>query len=435
MKSSRSLDSRKKNPDRDVQLLIEKFVYGGVGLARREGKVYLVRYSLPGEVVKAEILKDQRDHTEATTSQTLLPSPGRREPFCPYYGKCGGCHVQHATYEYQLKLKEEVLKETLKRLGGLDKVPRIKVIPSPSETSYRIRVQFKSQSGSIGFYRWGEREIVDIENCPVAHSRINDLIPHLKEISKVIETSAEFHITYSPSEDKFLLSIISPAQLDRATLRSLKDLLPNEVVGVGNFARPGGTMSRRNWLGQEHLYFEVGPYRYRVSSDSFFQVNYLLWQEFIESVVNGAEFRKGIELFCGAGFFSIPLSEKGNFLEASDSNPHAINDAVYNAKVNGRENLLFLKSGAYRHLKMRGGDVIDLLLLDPPRGGLGKMDLEMIASNKPERIIYVSCNPSTLARDLKFLTQKGYSLQGIKMIDLFPQTYHIESICHLVVHE
>jgi 23S rRNA (uracil1939-C5)-methyltransferase len=435
LKSSQSSENRKRTVRSEVQLIIEKPVYGGYGLGRLKGKVFLVRYALPGEVIEAEVLKEHRDHSEATATRIIFPSEARREAPCPYYGKCGGCHLQHAEYSEQINLKRSILLETLGRTGGLKNIPEPDVIPSPRELGYRVRVQFKAEGGRVGFFRWGERELVDVEECPVAHPRINSLIPELRKISETIKVPLEFHLTYSPSDEKFLLGIVSPAEIPKPLLENFFKDLPEEVAGIGNFSRIKNSLNLRSWIGQEHIYFRVKNFTYRVSAGSFFQVNHLLWERFIDEVVKGETFKKAIELYCGVGFFSVPLSERGHFLESSDSNPSAINDAEYNAKLNKRDNLLFVKTGAYRHLKSRGGEVIDLLLLDPPRPGLGKGEAELIAKNKPERIIYVSCNPSTLARDLSYLQKAGYRVESVKIIDLFPQTFHIETIVKMSVQE
>ena len=433
MKSSQSSESRKKS--RAVDLFIEKPVYGGFGLAREKGKVYLVRYTVPGELVTAFPVKEKRDHTEAVASEVKIPSEARREPLCPFYGRCGGCHYQHIEYEHQLSIKKIILEETLRRVGKVNRFPEVQVLPSPEEFGYRIRVQFKGEGERVGFYRWGENEVVGVDYCPVAHPQINSLIPDLQRISREISIPCEFHLTYSPSEDRFLLIIVTPTELDKDILESFRDSLPDRIVGIGNYLRVGHSLTMRRWTGREHLFFEVKGKRFRVSGGSFFQVNWSLWDSFIDTVIGNVGYRKAVELYGGVGFFTLFLAERGNFIEASDSNPSAVNDAQYNAKINGVENLLFIKSTAYRHLKMRGGEVLDLLVVDPPRAGLTTGERDLILKNKPERIVYISCNPATLARDLGQLTAGGYRIERMVLIDNFPQTYHIESVTVLKVQE
>ncbi len=436
MKSSQNLESQDPASKELLRLSIDKLVYGGYGLAKHRNKAVLVRYAAPREIVDAEVLEDRKDYAEALVKNVVLSSNSRREAPCPYYGVCGGCQLQHIEYTAQLESKEEILRETLSRIGKIRDLNLMDSVPSGQEFGYRVRVQFKVKNGRMGFFRWNEREVVDIDHCPIAHPRINDLIEPLKECAKHIRELQEIHVTYSPHEDGFLVKFITPTEIDRGFLISLKeDYLPKEVFGVGDYSRLRTILNRRYWIGKEYLFFKVGDWTYRVSADSFFQVNHTLWDRFIDAVVSEVSYRKALELYCGVGFFTIPLSEKGNFIEGSDSSGSAIDDAEYNAKVNGRDNVVFVKSDAYRHLKSRGGEVLDLVVLDPPRSGLDGKELDLLVKNKPERIIYVSCNPSTLARDLKGLIKNGYLLEGVKLIDMFPQTYHIESVSYLRVQE
>ncbi|MGC8852907.1 MAG: class I SAM-dependent RNA methyltransferase, partial [Hydrogenobacter sp.] len=306
-------------------------------------------------------------------------------------------------------------------------------ISSKQEFGYRIKAQFKVKEGKLGFFAWGTHDLVSIEECLLLHPAINKLIPSLVELSKNIHDLQEIHVLYSPSEDEFLLKLITPTPCDVDKMRRFKEnILPKEVVGIGNYSKLGDKLLRRSHIGRSFTYMQVGRYRYRVSNDSFFQINFTLWEELIKSVVMGS-YRRVVELHCGAGFFSIPLSEVSNFLLSSDSNPYAIKDAEYNAKLNMRDNVVFTHESGYQTLKNHAGEVIDLLFLDPPRGGITTEEIRLILQNKPKEIIYVSCNPTTLARDLGKLTLGGYSVKSIKLIDNFPQTYHIESVAYLTL--
>ncbi len=419
-----------------LRLSVEKLVYGGYGLARAGGRVVFVRYAAPKELVDAEILKERSDYSEAVVRKVIVPSSSRREPCCPHYGDCGGCQLQHLDYTSQLTAKEEILRDSLSRIGKIKDIKMLDPIPSGQEVGYRIRVQFKVSKGKVGFFRWNSREVVEVDSCPLAHPKINELLPKLKEVAVHIKELQEIHVLYSPSEEEFLIKFLTPTEMERDLLFKLKeDLLPKEVVGVGNYSRLRLLLNRRFWIGRDYTYIRVGRWTFRVSADSFFQVNHTLWERFISAVTENVSFKKAVDLHCGVGFFTLPLSERGNFVEGADANGSAVDDAEYNAKINGRDNVAFVKSDAYRFLKSRGGEVIDLVLLDPPRGGLEEGELEILAKNKPERIVYVSCNPSTLARDLKVLMKRGYVLEGTRLVDMFPQTYHVESVSYLRVQE
>lgn len=413
------------------EISVRKLVYGGYGLADYEGKKVFVRYSAPMELVSAEVIKKKKDHVEAVVKDIIVSSPWRRQAPCKYYTYCGGCQLQHIYPEKQVKIKEGILLESLQRIAHIS-IDRLgDSIKSRQEFEYRIKAQFKVQSGKLGFFAWGTHELVSIEECLLLHPAINRLIPSLKELIKKVKDLQELHVLYSPTEDEFLLKLITPTAYDVNRMRTLKEkLLPKKVVGIGNYSKLGDQLIKRYHIGRNFTYMQVGKYRYRVSSDSFFQANFTLWEELIRSVVVGCH-RKVIELYCGAGFFSIPLSEVSNFLLSSDSNPSAIRDAEYNAKLNMRNNIVFSQERAYQTLKNYAGEIIDLLFLDPPRGGLTTEEAKLIIQNKPKEIIYVSCNPTTLARDIGKLTNGGYTLKSIRLIDNFPQTYHIESVAYL----
>ncbi len=413
--------------DKLLELNIEKIVYGGFGLARHGGKTYLVRYSAPREIVRAEVYREKKDYGEAVAVETLLPSNQRRDPVCPYYEFCGGCQFQHIDYDTQLKIKKDNLLESLERIAGLN-LTEVETIPSPQEFGYRVRVQFKVKKGHVGFVRWDNRDIVSVENCPVAHPKINELIPSLRELTNQVKDLQEIHVLYSPTEEEFLIKLVTPTYLDKELLKKLrKSYIPPSVVGVGNYFRLRNGLHKRYFVGREYTFISVGDFKYRVSNDSFFQTNRFLWEKFANLVVDKAEFKKALELYCGVGFFTLPLAKKGNFIEGSDSNPSAINDAQYNAKLNGIENAIFLKSTAFKHLQLRAGEVLDTVVLDPPRSGLIEREIELLLENKPESIVYISCNPTTLARDIKRLS-KAYRLEKSCVIDIFPQSYHVESV-------
>ncbi|RUM29431.1 MAG: RNA methyltransferase [Aquifex sp.] len=420
-----------------LRLNVEKLVYGGYGFSKINGKAVFVRYAAPKELVDAEIIKEKKDFSEAVVRNIVLSSPSRREAPCPYYGICGGCQIQHITYEEQLNAKREILLESLQRIGKLKEIDYRGEIPSKKEFNYRVRVQFKIQDGKIGFFRWDKREVVDIEECLLAHEKVNYLIPNLREIMKAINDLQEIHVHYSPTRDEAILKFVSITHTDEGLIQSLlENVLPKWVVGIGNYGKLGNTLVKRYKVGREHIFMDVGKWKFRVSNDSFFQVNYTLWKEFVNEVIDLAEgYKKGVDLHSGVGFFTIPLSEKGNFIEGADANPSAIKDAEYNAKLNNRENVIFTEATAYKYLKRRIGEIIDLVVVDPPRSGLLKEEVDLLLKNKPEKVVYISCNPSTFARDVRMLVKGGYKLSFVKLIDNFPQTYHIESIALLKLSE
>ena len=421
-----------------IELKIDKLVAGGKGLGRLRNKVYFVKYAAPNEFIRAEVIKEKRDYAEAKLLEVIIPSSARIEPVCPYFGVCGGCQIQHLEYEEQLKQKSLIFKEQLQRLGKIKELPQLEVIPSPQPYGYRIRAGFHVANGKLGFIedetlreKKGYGDIVDIDTCPILHPKINELIPNLKRISMEYKTLSEIQVTYSPTRDEALIKFIGDIPLEKEELWRIKEgFLPDWVVGVGSYKRIGKELIRQEFVGRDYTFITAKGFTYRVSAESFVQNNYLLWDKFIEIVA--PQERRGfcLDCFCGIGFFSIPFSEKAFFVEGSDLNPYAIKDAQYNAKLNHRSNLAFLKMTPSQHLKKHLGEgEIDTVIFDPPRSGLDKRDMEVLLELKPERVVYVSCNPSTLARDLAKILRTGeYNYKKAYIIDLFPQTAHIESV-------
>ncbi len=421
-----------------IELKIDKLVSGGKGIGKHKGKVYFVKHVAPNEFVRVEVLKEKKDYGEARLLKVLIPSSSRVEPVCPHFGVCGGCQLQHIEYSEQVKQKVEIFQEQLRRLGKIKEIPPVEAVPSPQPYGYRVRAQFHVKSGKLGFVEdetlrklKGFGEIVDIETCPILHPRINELIPHLKGLSAEFKNLREVHVTYSPTRDEALIKLI-PAEggrFSKETLKKIKESLPPFVVGVGSYRRYKREIVRENFIGRDYTFIAAKGFTYRVSAESFVQNNYLLWDRFIEVVV--PEGRRGycLDTFCGIGFFSLPLSVGSFFVEGSDMNNFAVADASYSAKINGRPNTLFLRLTPSQHMKKHLDKEIDTVVFDPPRSGLDKRDLEVLKELKSDRIVYVSCNPSTLARDLgKILSWGIYDYKKAYVVDLFPQTHHIESV-------
>ncbi len=417
-----------------LDLFVKKLVYGGYGFGEDRGKKFFIRYAAPKELVEVDVLREKKDYTEAVVKNVKVSSPWRKTPPCKYYTHCGGCQFQHIEYEEQLRAKKDILLESLERIGKIELGSVDGILGSKGEFGYRTRVQFKIKDGHLGFFAWGTGELVPVEECLLAHPRINQLIPSLKETTKLLKGLQEIHVFYSPTEDEFLLKFITVSPVESQKLRKLKDhILPKEVVGIGNYTLLGGRPIKRAIAGREFTFVKSGRFVLRVSNDSFFQVNYTLYEEFPKLVIEGERAKRVLEVHSGVGFFSFWLSDGCEFLFGSDANQSAVKDATYNAKLNQVSNVSFAHEKAINTLKNHAGEVIDLLVLDPPREGLSEGEAKLIVQNKPKSIIYISCNPTTLARDLKVLISGGYRIYSVHLVDNFPQTYHIESVVKLIL--
>ncbi len=297
----------------------------------------------------------------------------------------------------------------------------------------RIRAQFKSERGRIGFYERRSHNLVDIEECLLLHPEINKLIPSIRELSRQLPQVKEIHVNYSPSEDEALLKAVAQEPVDKDNLKKVAEhFLPKKVVGVGYYIRAKDGELQKLWhIGRNFTFYKIGSMRYRVSMDSFIQVNHHLWEAFIQEAVPDKQYERVLELHCGIGFFTLTLSKKSRFVFAYDANKSAVKDAEYNARINGIDNVSFEALKAVEAIRKHAGDIMDMIFLDPPRSGLSEGEAKLIIKNKPKDIVYITCEPTTFARDLKVLTEGGYTIERLLMVDNFPNTYHIEAIAHL----
>jgi 23S rRNA (uracil1939-C5)-methyltransferase len=417
-----------------MELVVQKLVYGGYGVGEVKGRKFLVRYAAPKELVEVDVLRETRIYTEAIVKRVKIEGEGRRQAPCRYYMQCGGCQLQHIEYDRQLMAKADILLDAFERIGKVKLSSVSKVLPSKEEFGYRTRVQFKVKDGQMGFFAWKSKDLVPVEECLLAHPRINQLIPSLKEIVRVVEGLQEIHVIYSPYENEYLLKLVGTTALEDQKLKDIKErLLPKEVVNVGSYVVSEGKPAKISSVGREFTYFRSGKFLLRVSSDSFFQVNYTLYEDYPKLVAEGERVKSVLELHCGVGLFSFWLSENCEVLSGSDANLSAVKDAIYNAKMNQISKVSFAHQKAVAALKSHMGEVIDLLVLDPPKEGLSKFDRTFISQNRPARIIYKSSEPTTLARDLNTLNSLNYTIESVYLVDELPQTFHITTVVKLML--
>jgi 23S rRNA (uracil1939-C5)-methyltransferase len=390
-------------------------VYGGYVISRAEGVVF-IRGALPGEVVEVSLKEKKRDYSVAEVTDIIEPSADRVEPLCPYFWDCGGCQLQFASYDKQVAMKTGVLMDCLNRIGKTD----IELQPSltGNDFKYRHRAQFKvSKEGQIGFYREGTREVVPIKNCPLMVDQINEVLEKLQGTDLV--GIKEVHVTSGDC----LVALLKGVEYD--------DSLSERFIEMGF---EGVAFDNGTYRGKGHVSFDVMGLMYTVSPWSFFQSNWTLNAEvmkIIKESLDAVEKKRVLDLYAGAGNFSLPLAREGAEVIAIEENPHAIKDGQRNVSYNKVRKYKFVK-GRAEGAKFKGE--FDIVLLDPPRPGLTKEAMKRVMELAPERIAYVSCNPSTFARDLGKLS-KLYNIDSVRMIDLFPNTYHIESLAFLTKGE
>ncbi len=449
-----------------MKFTIEKAVYGGAGLARSEGKAVFVPMTLPGEVVEAAIRRDQGSFAEADLVRVLAPSPERVAAPCPFYGSCGGCQYQHASYPAQLAIKQSVLAETLGR-AGLHTLPEIAVhAGAPWGYRNRVRLHLDPVTHRLGYRRRASHAVLPVDRCPVAAPLLEAALRVLETVLAATAAGAwcsEVELFTNGDSSTLLLSFAErggtgarPGDLQgvceqiRAEVPQLGGaglFRPKARTGRGGRARgraqeptPGdegegdaaGGSLLAAW-GEPALGYEVAGQRYQVSLGAFFQGNRFLVDTLLGCVVSGSgsgKRRLAWDIFAGVGLFARALAGTCEQVVAVEGSPVSALDLRRNLgpghKAVETSTLAFLSGAAARK-----SPPPELVVLDPPRAGLGLEAARLLASFRSRDITYVSCDPATLARDLRVLVDAGYTLFQLDLVDMFPQTFHLETVAKL----
>lgn len=421
-----------------MNLTIEKMIYGGDGLARGEaGKTVFVPLVLPGEEVAAEIVEEKPGFIRAGLKEVIQASEKRIPPECEYFGTCGGCHYQHSDYEYQLEMKCAILRETFQRTGKFDWDKEV-MIHSSEPWHYRNRTRMKvspDAAFALGYYRLASNELLPVESCPISSMVINRAIQQLWELGRahrVPEGINEIELFASYDDSALLLEIYAVRALAglQEFFRELQARIP-ELKGMALFSlsgpRSSGLPQLAETMGETFLEYRAGDWTYRVSAGSFFQTNRFLVDDLVRTVVSGVSGRMALDLYAGVGLFANHLAKRFHQVFAVESSPISVGDL----KTNAQKNVNAVQATTEEFLQKSSNLNPDLVVADPPRAGLGDRATKLLAAQRVPRIIYLSCDPATLARDLRLLLDFGYHMEEVHLIDLFPQTFHIESLVRL----
>jgi 23S rRNA (uracil1939-C5)-methyltransferase len=406
-----------------MDVTIEKLIYGGDGLAHHEGSTVFVPFVLPAERVAVSPVEQKKKFIRARVEKLLEPSPQRTLPPCPHFGVCGGCNYQHIPYEAQLAYKAEILRETLRRIGRIDWTGEIKTHASPP-WAYRNRAQWKirppaespndstpAKTGAaaknvakldIGYFRANSTALCAVEDCAILSPLLLKTLLGLREA---------------------LASGMLPREL-REHAETIRRVVPEAASVL--FHDP--SHDRMELFGPGFLETEAAGTKYRVGHFSFFQVNRFLVDGLVRTVCDEENGRLALDLFAGVGLFSIPLSKHFERVVAVESNPAAVRDLEVNMR--GQSTIEVRTADVERFLE-RNKERPEFVVLDPPRDGLASEAAKRLGRLQPARITYVSCEPPTLARDLAVLAEAGYDCTDIHLFDLFPQTFHMETVVRL----
>lgn len=386
-----------------VTISIETVAFGGEGLGRLRNMALFVPFTAEGDVVEAQVTEVKKSFARGRLVRIIEPSTFRVEPRCLYFGHCGGCAYQHIKYDRQLQFKKQQLKDAFERIGKLPASPVTDIIPSPVIYGYRGKADFHVETASDGRRLIGFKDmngqLVEIERCEIVDNSINKNLDFLRK--KVARGAIPV------SGNRF--SVWSGTSPD-ASIPSGKRPVIERTIGKHSFTVP---------------------------ADGFFQANTVLVEKLVDEVnrlsnLKGTE--RVVDAYCGVGLFSLFLAHAAGSIYGIDTNGDTIRCARFNAKKAGINNVNFVKGDAGEKLRSRfaaAGKTVDVIILDPPRSGCNERTLSAVSQIRPRKLIYVSCNPATQARDCRYLTDRGLILNNLIPIDMFPQTAHIETMAIL----
>jgi 23S rRNA (uracil1939-C5)-methyltransferase len=422
-------------PLRSTLVQIEKPIYGGSFLARADGKATFVPLTLPGEEVRVRIVEEKRSYATAEPEEIVSAAPERIAPQCPHFGVCGGCNYQHADYATQLAFKRDILRETLER-GSVPLPGAISVLAgNPWHYRNRIRVAF-DRAGNVGYRGRRSHGIVPIRECPIAAPLLVRAALGAAEILRT--TRPAFKPTeialFCNAEEKQLLSSVfvqsSATQGFERFSEAWKERIP-ALVGIELVleSRPDRESRQLARWGEASIHYGAAGIDYRVDHGAFFQVNRWLIDDFLQRVVAGKQGAAAWDLFAGVGLFSRHLATRFSEVIAVESSSQAKRALSANLEGTSARNI---DSDTLAFLaKHPHGNRPDLILVDPPRAGLGSETTALLGEIAAQKLAYVSCDPATLARDLRALLTSGYSIASVTLADLFPHTFHLETVVEL----
>ncbi|HXF84186.1 MAG TPA: class I SAM-dependent RNA methyltransferase [Anaerolineales bacterium] len=410
------------------EIQLEKLTYGGDAMGRLEdGRAVFVPFGLPGERVRVRLIEERRGFARGEILQILEPASNRAQPQCKHFGECGGCHYQHLPYEKQIQAKTEILTDQLKRIGKIENPPVQPMVPCPKPWYYRNHVQFSlTEDGKLGFVssplfveekQEARERVIAITECHLPESPINDF---WRQLEFEADTGIERVSLRAGQEGDLMLVLESdsprPPELEiEAEISVVHVYQGNTVVLAGN----------------DYIILRVLERDFKVSAPSFFQVNTVMAEKMVNHLLAHLPVPSSatlLDLYCGVGLFSAFFAPKCKRVIGVESSPSACEDFSFN--LDEFENVELYEGTAEEVLPGLVGQIAEspYVVVDPPRAGIERHALDALMQLKPHAIAYVSCDPATLARDARRIIENGYQLKQVTPFDLFPQTYHIESI-------
>lgn len=392
-----------------MELKIEKMDHLGNGIGFINNKICFVPFTIAGDTVEIEIIKENKNFINAKLLKIIEPSEDRIKAFCPYYGLCGGCSLQNYSYEKTLDYKVNRVKNILNRVQINN---QIDIIPNSSNKFYRNKIELKVRNKKIGYYAYASHDLIEISLCMITKKCINDFINEIIKMD-IINGDVTIRCNYN---DELLISIKSE---DKLNIKN--DYSSNKVVGI--------IVNDKLVYGENHFLDKVGSLFFEVSYDAFFQVNSYINEELFKIISKEAAGQVVLDLYSGVGTLSIMASQKAEKVYAIEVIPNAVINALKNAKINNINNIHFIL-GKVEDKIQEIKDNIDTIIVDPPRKGLDNFTIKKLLEINPNKIIYISCETQKLSEDLKQLLN-NYYVKKITCLDMFSFSYHVESVCIL----
>jgi len=423
----------------------------GQGVGRIDNKVVFVDHTVPGDLVNIDIIKNKKNYMVGAIKELIEPSQDRRQPFCPYFETCGGCQLQHIDYQHQLQLKEKRIRTELQKSVCTDSVQFLPIQGMATPIRYRNKAQFKVSRQGLGFYAKNSHELVTINACPLQEFETERLIKAYRkhfitgDISFYNEKTHQgyfrgLHIRSNYLRQLMAIFVVNGAKDSQftKTAEAFLNELPEAVSAYYNFnTNPSNVLLGRNsehFWGQEDYCDKIGDFTFNLGPASFFQVNRKQTEKLYtvaKSMITDMQIDTLYDLYCGVGSIGIFLSDSVNKVAGIEVVPEAVAHAVDNAKRNGIQNATYTLGKAeevFSSIIQNKNFGNDLVVLDPPRKGCDRVILDTLIESQCPTILYISCNPATLARDLGVLTEKSYRIQKVQGVDLFPMTSHVETV-------
>ena len=397
----------------DIMVEVIKLNHQGKGIAYNDGKIIFIENAIDKEIIEPKIVKISKRYDEAIVNKYIKKSNERVNPICPYYTECGGCNIMHMNYMKQLQFKQEKIKNMVyEELNPNIKINEI--VKSDSQVNYRNKATFQVNN-SLGFFKDKSNNLIEVKKCFICNKLINDSIKYLEklDLSKISKIICR-------TNNKELMIIIETEYKD-LNIEMIKDIADSIYLKL----KDNYTLK----YGKKHIVEKIGNFNYLISPDSFFQINLDITKKLYDKINSLVGKNKNIiDLYCGTGSIGIYVS-KNNNVTGIEINKYSYKDAILNKELNNISNINFICGDSGKSLKNIKQN-IDTIIIDPPRNGLNKETLNNILKFNPKNIIYVSCEPITLIRDLKILSE-NYNILEITPYDMFPNTYHMETISYL----